>query len=628
MATIIAFNGLNTHDVTLVDFVSNVGDGPHNYSWTTSLDVTITALSGHGDIAVDVSGRPTAGTINAIVAATSPQIHYTVTGLNVSLTQLAGVGALDAAAAHEAYWETILDGDTDIEVLDAGDIFLFGDFVQLTAGETRSGARDTFNLSQVVGSPVLLVAGDARNVLTAATLNGGHDLITVDNDFSSIPLLFGDVETHTGTVNGGNDVIDFRSGPVSHISSRIAGDADTSDGVLLGGADSITVDVTAPAGSGGLRVAGDAITAVRQVTGGNDVIVFRSTVSSFSSTLAISGDIHQATAATAVVTGGSDTITVDNTVAASVAGDAFEVTAGFISGGNDTITITGRNGAAVAGDIFNFTGGTLTPGNDTITGGDGNDILFGESTTPGFPQTSGTTVNTGGNDILDGGRGDDILFGQVGNDLLHGGLGSDVINGGSGNDTVRFNSIAAAVYVDLEGIGGTDMGEGPAHAIGQGIDRILLVERVIGSVRDDTILGDGANNGLTGLDGNDILNGRGGNDRLVGGLGNDRLIGGSGKDIFVFNDVGELGLTIQTTDLIVGFSNQDKIDLSGIDAVAGPGNQAFTFQTTPLTGAGQVTFTTTANRTLISGSTDADADAEFLIVLNRVFTLTADNFIL
>ncbi|MCS4064424.1 immunoglobulin-like domain-containing protein, partial [Pseudomonas putida] len=58
-------------------------------------------------------------------------------------------------------------------------------------------------------------------------------------------------------------------------------------------------------------------------------------------------------------------------------------------------------------------------GKDFLSGGNGNDILFGQ----------------GGNDTLDGGRGNDILLGGTGNDTLIGGHGDDILIGGSGSDT-------------------------------------------------------------------------------------------------------------------------------------------------------------------------------------------------
>ncbi|WP_016913262.1 type I secretion C-terminal target domain-containing protein, partial [Vreelandella stevensii] len=119
----------------------------------------------------------------------------------------------------------------------------------------------------------------------------------------------------------------------------------------------------------------------------------------------------------------------------------------------------------------------LQSGDDTISGGEGNDILFGDQVTfagiegNGLPaikayiagqlgiadpnQVSAEQIHqyisdnhgefnnstgTGGNDILIGGEGDDILFGQGGNDTLIGGTGNDIMYGGSGANTFVWES--------------------------------------------------------------------------------------------------------------------------------------------------------------------------------------------
>uniref|UniRef100_UPI0004799CB4 beta strand repeat-containing protein n=1 Tax=Azovibrio restrictus TaxID=146938 RepID=UPI0004799CB4 len=131
------------------------------------------------------------------------------------------------------------------------------------------------------------------------------------------------------------------------------------------------------------------------------------------------------------------------------------------------------------------TGLELVPvGNDTVSGGDGNDIIFGDvintdslpwgvGGNPARPADllDGSGVSAletfltlrngsapteqelydyiranheqfnvagdarGGNDTLDGGAGDDILYGQGGNDHLTGGAGNDLMYGGLGADT-------------------------------------------------------------------------------------------------------------------------------------------------------------------------------------------------
>jgi VCBS repeat-containing protein len=155
-------------------------------------------------------------------------------------------------------------------------------------------------------------------------------------------------------------------------------------------------------------------------------------------------------------------------------------------------------------------------GSDTINGGDGRDIIFGDTintdglswnghaagthdgqgmqalidyltATNGHAPTSAELYGyisanhaqfnvsgdtRGGNDVIHGGNGDDIIYGQGGNDQLYGDAGNDIIYGGEGSNLLH---------------GGA---------------------------------------------GNDTLTGGSGSDTLIGGQGNDTLIGGGGGDTF------------------------------------------------------------------------------------------------
>ncbi|SDI32591.1 type I secretion C-terminal target domain (VC_A0849 subclass), partial [Vreelandella titanicae] len=119
----------------------------------------------------------------------------------------------------------------------------------------------------------------------------------------------------------------------------------------------------------------------------------------------------------------------------------------------------------------------LLSGDDTVSGGEGNDILFGDQVTfagiegNGLPSIKSyiagqlgiadpnqvsaeqihqyitdnheefnNSMETSGNDILIGGDGDDILFGQGGNDTLIGGAGDDMMYGGTGANTFMWES--------------------------------------------------------------------------------------------------------------------------------------------------------------------------------------------
>ncbi len=154
-------------------------------------------------------------------------------------------------------------------------------------------------------------------------------------------------------------------------------------------------------------------------------------------------------------------------------------------------------------------------GDDTIEGGDGNDVIFGDSintdeladqhnlnTEDGQSwdvidklENGESTVNptwdradtveyikdnadalateskdsdgqsrSGGDDTIYGGAGDDTIYGQEGNDTIYGGAGNDVLSGGSGADTfvqdaanqginiIKDFSIDEADVLDLSGL--------------------------------------------------------------------------------------------------------------------------------------------------------------------------------
>jgi Ca2+-binding RTX toxin-like protein len=149
-----------------------------------------------------------------------------------------------------------------------------------------------------------------------------------------------------------------------------------------------------------------------------------------------------------------------------------------------------------------MTGGVqfyASSGDDVLIGGVGNDRLYGED----------------GNDQVSGGDGDDTLddFGD----------GADVYDGGAGFDTMSYYSALRGVTIDLT------VTTPQAGNVG-GLDVVLNIEGVIGSIYADTLSGTDQANTLWGASGEDILLGRGGDDQLEGGPGNDYLDGGDGDD--------------------------------------------------------------------------------------------------
>jgi Ca2+-binding RTX toxin-like protein len=190
-------------------------------------------------------------------------------------------------------------------------------------------------------------------------------------------------------------------------------------------------------------------------------------------------------------------------------------------------------------DMYDGLGGNDTingkKGNDLLRGGDGNDYINGGG-------GKDTLEGGDGNDIINGDNGQDSIFGGAGNDVIYSKNGGDYIDGGTGNDLI---------YAD------------------NGSDTLL------GGDGNDAIYSGNAKDLLIGGAGNDLLFAGNGNDTLIGGTGRDGLYGGSGKDIFVFESLEDS--TNSNRDIIMDFSNGDKIDLSGLgfDGISrGSGNGA------------------------------------------------------
>jgi hypothetical protein len=169
---------------------------------------------------------------------------------------------------------------------------------------------------------------------------------------------------------------------------------------------------------------------------------------------------------------------------------------------------------------------------------------------PGFNLVAGTA----GDDSLAGTPGPDRLEGLGGQDILAGSPGNDILNGGAGSDYAIYNLVTPPHGVDI------DLGAARALDDGYGnFDRLISIENVVGSNRDDIIDARGA--GLNDIDGD------AGDDRIYGD-GGDSLRGGAGDD-HIFAAAPNNGLIDGGADddhwHLVDSANQT-IDLSTVNA--------------------------------------------------------------
>lgn len=196
------------------------------------------------------------------------------------------------------------------------------------------------------------------------------------------------------------------------------------------------------------------------------------------------------------------------------------------------------------------------------------------------------------------------LSGNSLNNTLYAGAGDNSLNGSSGFDVVSYSFATSAVTVNLAVKEAQNTG-------GSGVDTITGIERIIGSIFDDTLIGTSGGNILT------------------GGGGIDTLTGAGGRDVFSFIALSDMGIANGTRDTITDFvRGQDKISLSTIDAnTTDLGNDAFVgfiANGTAFTTAGQLMF---ANGVLY-GNTDNDLAADFAIQLTGITTLAASDILL
>ena len=286
----------------------------------------------------------------------------------------------------------------------------------------------------------------------------------------------------------------------------------------------------------------------------------------------------QGAGATIVGTAGSDVIVGtagDDVIFAGAGDDTVDGLAGndIVCGGGGRDTIDGGDGDdrlygfsnlenADAGDTMNggagddfldggpgdddLAGGTgddhLAGGeadsDDVLAGGPGDDLLVGEggidtlsyatsSAAVSASLTTNSATGDGTDELFDfenviGSPFDDTLVGDSGANTIQGLDGDDVLDGAAGVDTVSYAASGVSVSANLATRTATADGRR---------DVLAGFENLVGSVFNDSLVGDERANTILGLDGDDGLDGATGDDRLDSGAGNDVIFGSPGDDL-------------------------------------------------------------------------------------------------
>jgi Ca2+-binding RTX toxin-like protein len=172
------------------------------------------------------------------------------------------------------------------------------------------------------------------------------------------------------------------------------------------------------------------------------------------------------------------------------------------------------------------------------------------------------------------------------------------------------------------------------YTLGANVERLMLYGSAAingtGNALANVMYGNEAANMIDGAGGSDTLFGHGGNDTLIGGAGRDTLVGGAGNDKFVFDDGDFGGATHSTADRITDFASGDKIDLSAVDAnTLVAGDQGFSFIGTGAFThtAGELRYEQVSGSTYVSGDTNGDGIADFMIKLDGLHALAGTDFL-
>ncbi len=216
---------------------------------------------------------------------------------------------------------------------------------------------------------------------------------------------------------------------------------------------------------------------------------------------------------------------------------------------------------------------TGTPGDDVILGSYARDQIDGGA-------GNDTICGLGNADTLVGGAGDDRLFGGLDDYYVpDDGYAGDILVPGPGDDHVDLGDDPASanvddvdrparydrvVYEDAPGPVTVDLSAGTAT--GEGTDTIVVPTYsggIVGSPFDDVLTGTNAPDRITGGAGDDRIHALDGDDELEPGTGDDVVRGGDGSDAILSPDTGR--------DRLYGDGGQDYVEARGRRSAIGGG---------------------------------------------------------
>jgi Ca2+-binding RTX toxin-like protein len=199
------------------------------------------------------------------------------------------------------------------------------------------------------------------------------------------------------------------------------------------------------------------------------------------------------------------------------------------------------------------------------------------------------------------------LWGFGGDDTLVSSDGEDLLDGGSGVDSASYALAGRGVVVDLSVLT-------PQNTGGGGLDTLAGIENLLGSRFADQLSGSNEAN---------LLDGGDGDDQLVGSAGADRYKGGAGSDLFLYRSALEVGHGVRGRDRILDFENEDRIDLSRIDAdLSRPADQPFVWiGESEFSAPGQLRYSVVNGQGLLKGNLQGSSGPEFTLALEGGFRL-------